>query len=1075
MKIRTQFIISVVVFIGIFLILSLSVISSMQEVDRMTLQMEIADRITLDAYELNQISNDYLLYGNERQRVQWESKNAALSDDLSLLDTTRPEEQELIRNIRANQQHLKEIFSEISLSVQETEANGNAPPSTAFIRQSWSRIAVQNMGIAFDASRLSQIIRTELERDQKVHLILTIVLMGAVSLILVSIFLILGRRILGAVSELEAGTRIIGSGDLDFRIPENGDDEFRYLASSFNTMTANRKAADGELQRKNEELYASYEQLTATEEELRENYEKLAGREKALQESEQKNRNIIETAQEGIAICVPEGGFVFVNQKMADMLGYSREEIVGRSTMDFMVPGEDGRIVQVRADLRAGKKIQGEFRWRRKDGSVFWTLAHSSPINDTTGRHTGNLVMHSDITARKHTEQIVSLTARIYQIANQAGSLQEMLDGFVDEFMAFSGCEAVGIRLLDGEGNIPYQAHKGFPMPFYESETPLSIKSDECMCIYVIKGTINPGLPVATPNGSFWCNGTSRFLATVSEEDKGHTRNVCNAMGYESVALIPIRTSAGILGLVQFNDHRENMVPLDMVRTMEDVALPLGETIRRKQAEESLRESEERYRNLFETMTQGVVYQDSSGKITEANPAAESILGLSLDQMQGRTSVDPRWEAIREDGLAFPGDQYPSMAALRTGKPITGVTMGIRNPRDDRLHWIWIAATPQFLPGMTTPFRVYTTFTDITGRKAAEDELKESESKYRTLVENIPEKIFIKNSDLVYVSCNDLYARDLGIMPGTIAGKNDFEFYPRDLAEKYRADDRAVMDAGEVRTFEERYVADGNESWISTIKTPIRDETGTITGVLGIFHDITSRKLMEAEIRSLNTVLEQRVIDRTSQLNKTLAEKDLLLKEVHHRVKNNLQIIISLLRLQKHQIADTATLHHITDSESRIRSMAIVHEKLYRSTDLTSIDFDDYIKTLVNQLILMFEVNKGQVRIAVDMKGITVDINQAIPLGLIMNELVSNAMKYAFPEGKSGEITISGSCEKNSMLFTVRDTGAGIPADFDWKNTKTLGLHIVTMLTDQLNGTVELERDGGTLFRLTIPAKREER
>jgi len=134
---------------------------------------------------------------------------------------------------------------------------------------------------------------------------------------------------------------------------------------------------------------------------------------------------------------------------------------------------------------------------------------------------------------------------------------------------------------------------------------------------------------------------------------------------------------------------------------------------------------------------------------------------------------------------------------------------------------------------------ILTVCQDITERKRVEAALKESECKYRTLVENIPEKIFVKDASLAYVSCNDLYARDLGIAADAIAGKTDFDFYPRDMAEKYRADDRAVRESGAARRIEERYIIQGKESWVSTLKSPIRDDTGNVSGVLGIFSDIT--------------------------------------------------------------------------------------------------------------------------------------------------------------------------------------------------------------------------------------------
>lgn len=140
-------------------------------------------------------------------------------------------------------------------------------------------------------------------------------------------------------------------------------------------------------------------------------------------------------------------------------------------------------------------------------------------------------------------------------------------------------------------------------------------------------------------------------------------------------------------------------------------------------AEEALRESEERHRNLFESMMQGVVYQEASGNIIAANPSAERILGMTIDQMMGRTSVDPRWKSIREDGSDFPGDQHPSMIALKTGKPETGVFMGVFHPSTEKHHWIIIDAIPRFRPGESTPFQVYATFTDMTQTKEFERRL----------------------------------------------------------------------------------------------------------------------------------------------------------------------------------------------------------------------------------------------------------------------------------------------------------------------------------------------------------------
>ena len=220
------------------------------------------------------------------------------------------------------------------------------------------------------------------------------------------------------------------------------------------------------------------------------------------------------------------------------------------------------------------------------------------------------------------------------------------------EIKNFTGCAAVGLRTLDDEGNIPYQAYDGFSQRFYESESPLSIKADQCMCINVIKEDTDPKLSFYTEGGSFYINGTTRFLATVSEEEKGETRNVCNQVGYESVALVPIRLGERILGLIHLADPRENMVSLEMVEMLERVAMELGTAIQRVRAEEALRESEERHRSLFENMPVGLYRTTPDGEYLDANPALMKMMRYPDMESLRASSVIDAW-ANPEDRIAW--------------------------------------------------------------------------------------------------------------------------------------------------------------------------------------------------------------------------------------------------------------------------------------------------------------------------------------------------------------------------------------------------------------------------------------
>ena len=239
--------------------------------------------------------------------------------------------------------------------------------------------------------------------------------------------------------------------------------------------------------------------------------------------------------------------------------------------------------------------------------------------------------------------------------------------------------------------------------------------------------------------------------------------------------------------------------------------------------------------------------------------------------------------------------------------------------------------------------------------------------------------------------------------------------------------------------------------------------------VMQLEAEIAERKRAEEHLLRFNEELEAGVAERTMQLNRSLHEKELLLKEIHHRVKNNLQIVASLLNIQSRHISDPATLAMIAESQNRVKAMALVHERLYRSDDISSIDISDYVKFMGTSLIKFYGAPAARVRFEVNMPGIRFDINRAIPLGLIINELLSNALKHAFPDGRRGTISVTGEKDEKGIRISVQDDGAGIPESFDWRNTSSLGLHLVTSLTDQISGTIDLDRSSGTTFTITVP------
>ena len=468
---------------------------------------------------------------------------------------------------------------------------------------------------------------------------------------------------------------------------------------------------------------------------------------------------------------------------------------------------------------------------------------------------------------------------------------------------------------------------------------------------------------------------------------------------------------------------------------------------------------------------------------------------------------------------------------------------------------------------------------DLSERNRMEEMLRQSQREVSTLLDSLPAYVFFKDSKSVYMTANKKFSDAVGFSKREIVRKTDYDFYNRDKAIKLRADDARVLMTGEpVYVGEETLVESGRSVTVATRKVPLKNERGSVVGLIGVGFDVTEIKqgqkaLRESEERFRNVFtqspigiqiydLENRLIEMNDscmqilgvdnvdeakkfklfeeplmteeikerienretvrfeaqfdftafkeralmetnrsghcyldclvsplggqgedprllvlmqdvterrvaeeRIRLSLKEKEVLLKEVHHRVKNNLQIISSLLNLQSKYIKDDQALEMFKESRNRIRSMTLIHEKLYRSKDLANIDVAEYIQNLSSNLFRSY--NSGRVSLKTHVDDILLGIDTAIPCGLIINELVSNSLKHAFPD-KHGEILVNLHRDDGKFTLAVRDNGVGFPESVDFRNTDSLGLQLVCTLTDQLDGIIELNRTGGTEFKITF-------
>jgi len=332
-------------------------------------------------------------------------------------------------------------------------------------------------------------------------------------------------------------------------------------------------------------------------------------------------------------------------------------------------------------------------------------------------------------------------------------------------------------------------------------------------------------------------------------------------------------------------------------------------------------------------------------------------------------------------------------------------------------------------------------------------DLEAERNKYYDLYDLAPVGYFTIDPGGTVTEINLTGASLLGLERSVVKGKPFHHFITFDSQDIYYLKRRQVLKTKVQQSFELKIKkADNTEFYAQLQCRAICDLEGKITHIRGVIIDIN--RLMLAE----------------EQLKNSLREKEFLLKELHHRVKNNLTLVSSLLNLQEEIVRDPIVDRVFESSRNRIKSMALVHEILYQSEDLGKIDFSQYIQKLLNYLSSSYVTRKTGPNLKVLVGDIKLPINKAIPCGLVINELVTNAFKYAFTGDKAGEIRIEFSLEDDkSCQLLIGDNGVGLPADLEVGNTKSFGFTLLTILINQLKGSFEIDRRGGTTFRITFP------
>lgn len=770
----------------------------------------------------------------------------------------------------------------------------------------------------------------------------------------------------------------------------------------------------------------------------------------ALRESETRFRTIFELSPVGIGLVeLDTYQYVRANPALCKMLGYTEAELLKLNLASLSPPEDVERDLHQMEQLLRGEISQFslEKRYFRKDGQQIWIKLTVTLFNDHNGKPRYSLGLKEDITDRKRAEaEIHTLNAKLEQrVQERTAELYRTNQDLMREIIAREQAE------------IELQENQRFTQQIIDT-------IPEILYLFSLKEQRNifsnhqiTELPDYSPEAVKAMGET--FLTKVVHPDDLDKVKV-HLTGYASIQDGELRQIEYRVRHADGSWHwlhcREILFsrtpegePLLILGTAQDITDRKLIELERQQVNAALRVSEQRFRALIENATDVIVILDHDGIFRYASPSSQKILGYLPDQVVNQSAFDfvhpedgplilqTLTQAVQNPGISQPAVVYRVRHTDGSWRMFEAVTTNLLNN--------------QAVEGVVVNCR------DITDRQQAESALRDSEERFRQVAENIDSVFWIWSVD---------EQRSLYVSPAyeRVWGRTLESFYETPgawLASIYPDDQPACLEVidrqkqGEPVEVSYRILRPtGEVRWVYDRSFPILDANNRCYRIAGIVEDITDRKQAEARLMS------------------SLQEKEVLLREIHHRVKNNLQIICSLLDLQANRTQDDRAHIALQDSQNRVKSMALVHETLYRSQNFAQINFAQYIRNLIASLFHTYSLPSHNLTFDLQVTtAVEVNLDQAIPCGLILNELLTNALKYGVSKDGSGHIAIDLNKDdaNQHLTISVSNTGDYLPPHFQLHQISSLGLRLVMTLVDQLGGTLSLERGNRTIFRVEFP------
>jgi len=737
--------------------------------------------------------------------------------------------------------------------------------------------------------------------------------------------------------------------------------------------------------------------------------------ERKLKESEKSYRDIFNNTYELLYILDRDNKFIDVNKTVIDKYGYKKEEIIGKGPDLFSADGKNDLVEVERKIRKVWKGEEQSFFWwsKTKEGSIF-----PKTLQLRKGVYFGKEVIIAsgrDISEQRSYEGKIEKSRKKYK---------ELIDSSI-----------VGVIIFKGEEIV------------FANKKVAEILKEKNESVLIGRKRIEF---IQEQDKEVYKERIKRLYAGEEVEMKEFTILDVNNKKVE----VEIKPK-----LIEFEG--ETCVMLS--------ALDVSDKVKAKEAKKKIEKAKTTNINLkyqleqnrliqkellnSKAYTEGIIESsldmifttNKNGKIIRLNPAAEKELQLTnreeyfektfelffqnkklaktiLEKLSRNIPYSGEVNLLRKDGSTFPS--FLSINNLiSTGNQFVGI-MGISR--------------------------------DISDIKAKENEIKKQASKLNAIIESSSHFFFTVDKQRKITSFNELFKNDVEEKYKHTIEVGDL-FYSI-FAIKQREIDREEMKLfwekkfqsvfkGEKERFEnKRYDSEGKVFYREIYLNPIYNKSREIKEVSCIGHDTTKQRIAEKELQN------------------SLEEKNVLLQEVHHRVKNNMQVISSILSLQSTYVKDEETVNILRESQSRIRAMAAIHERLYRTKNFSDIKFSSYVKNLAENIIETYELSNKTVELSCKLDEVFLTLDLAIPCGLIINELISNSLKYAFKNKERGKISVILINEKRKITLKLADDGIGFPKEVDYKKTESLGLQLVSTLVEQIEGTIKLENQKGTSF-----------